>query len=49
MVAGSPTPLFSATIPLYTAALATGHADHDTAAVYEVLERMAGIYPPAEG
>ncbi len=49
LAAGSPAPLFAATIPLYTAALATGHADHDTAAVYEVLERMAGMYPPAEG
>lgn len=42
---GSPAPLFAATLPLYTAALATGHADHDTAAVYEVLERMAGLHP----
>jgi putative dehydrogenase len=48
LAAGSPAPLFSATIPLYAAALATGHADHDTAAVYEVLERIAGTYPPAE-
>ncbi len=49
LASGSPAPLFAATIPLYTAALATGHADHDTAAVYEVLERMAGMYPAAEG
>ncbi len=49
LAAGSPAPLFAATIPLYVAALATGHADHDTAAVYEVLERMAGMCPPAEG
>jgi hypothetical protein len=35
-------PLFSATIPLYSAALSTGHAMHDTAAVCAVLERMAG-------
>ena len=46
--AGSPAPLFCATIPLYTAALATGHAEHDTAAVYEVFERMAGMSPKAE-
>lgn len=36
----SPSPLFSASIPIYTAAMASGHADHDTAAVFEVLERM---------
>jgi L-threonate 2-dehydrogenase len=40
---GVPTPLFSATIPLYSAALSTGHAMHDTAAVCAVLERMAGV------
>jgi 3-hydroxyisobutyrate dehydrogenase-like beta-hydroxyacid dehydrogenase len=40
---GVPTPLFSATIPLYAAALSTGHALHDTAAVCAVLERMAGV------
>jgi putative dehydrogenase len=39
---GVPTPLFSATIPLYSAALSTGHAMHDTASVCAVLERMAG-------
>jgi putative dehydrogenase len=39
--AGCPAPVFSATIPIYVAATASGHADHDTAAVYEVLERMA--------
>jgi 3-hydroxyisobutyrate dehydrogenase-like beta-hydroxyacid dehydrogenase len=39
---GCPTPLFSATLPLYAAALATGHAEHDTAAVCAVLEAMAG-------
>lgn len=44
---GSPAPLFSATIPLYRAALTSGHADHDTAAVYEVLERMAALKHPA--
>lgn len=40
VAAGCPAPLFSATLPLYTAAMALGHAEHDPAAVYEVLERM---------
>jgi 3-hydroxyisobutyrate dehydrogenase-like beta-hydroxyacid dehydrogenase len=39
--AGCPAPLFSAAIPIYIAAVASGHGEHDTAAVYEVLERMA--------
>jgi putative dehydrogenase len=39
--AGCPAPLFSACIPIYIAATASGHAEHDTAAVYEILERMA--------
>lgn len=39
--AGCPSPLFSASLPVYAAAMASGHAEHDTAAVYEVLERMA--------
>jgi hypothetical protein len=26
---------------VYSAAMTSGHAEHDTAAVYEVLERMA--------
>ncbi len=38
--AGCPAALFSATIPIYAAAAAR-HAEDDTAAVYEVLERMA--------
>src|SRR5271169_1140949 len=38
--AGCPAPLFSATIPIYAAAAAR-HAEDDTAAVYEILERMA--------
>ena len=38
-----PTPLFSATMPIYAAAMSTGHAAHDTAAVCAVLEAMAGI------
>ncbi len=40
---GVPTPLLSATVPIYNSAIATGHAAHDTAAVCAVLERMAGI------
>ena len=40
---GCPTPLFSASEPIYRAALSTGHADEDTASVCAVLERMAGI------
>jgi 3-hydroxyisobutyrate dehydrogenase-like beta-hydroxyacid dehydrogenase len=40
---GCPTPLFSATEPIYRAALSTGHADEDTGAVCAVLEAMAGI------
>jgi 3-hydroxyisobutyrate dehydrogenase-like beta-hydroxyacid dehydrogenase len=40
---GCPTPLFSATLPIYAAAMSTGHAAHDTAAVCAVLEAMAGV------
>lgn len=40
---GVPTPLLSATLPIYASAMATGHASHDTAAVCAVLERMAGV------
>jgi L-threonate 2-dehydrogenase len=40
-----PTPLFSATMPIYAAAMSTGHAAHDTAAVCAVIEAMAGIAP----
>ena len=40
---GCPTPLLSATVPVYWAALAGGHGAHDTAAVCAVLEKMAGI------
>lgn len=38
-----PTPLFAASKPYYSAALAQGHAKEDTAAICAVLERMAGI------
>jgi len=34
------TPLFSATVPLYTAAVAMGRSGEDTAAVHAVAERM---------
>jgi 3-hydroxyisobutyrate dehydrogenase-like beta-hydroxyacid dehydrogenase len=40
---GCPTPLLSATEPIYASAMATGHGAHDTAAVCAVLEAMAGI------
>jgi putative dehydrogenase len=40
---GCPTPLFSATLPLYAAAMATGHAGDDTASVCAVLEALAGL------
>ena len=34
-------PLFHATVPIYDEALHSGHAEHDTASVCSVLERMA--------
>ncbi len=40
---GAPTPLFSATLPIYAAAMATGHGDEDTAATCAVLQAMAGL------
>jgi 3-hydroxyisobutyrate dehydrogenase-like beta-hydroxyacid dehydrogenase len=40
---GCPTPLMSATLPIYAAAMSMGHAGHDTAAVCAVLEEMAGV------
>ena len=40
---GCPVPLFAATRPVYAAALASGHAMHDTAAVCAVLERKARV------
>src|SRR5207244_6926733 len=39
--AGCPTPLFAASGPIYTAAVAAGRGKEDTAAVCAVLERMA--------
>jgi 3-hydroxyisobutyrate dehydrogenase-like beta-hydroxyacid dehydrogenase len=38
---GCPTPMFSATLPVYVAAMKSGHGDEDTAAVCAVLESMA--------
>jgi putative dehydrogenase len=38
-----PTPLFSATLPVYAAALKSGHANDDTAAVCAVLEAKAKL------
>jgi 3-hydroxyisobutyrate dehydrogenase-like beta-hydroxyacid dehydrogenase len=40
---GCPTPLFTATQPIYDAALAGGHAQDDTASVCAVLEAKAGV------
>jgi 3-hydroxyisobutyrate dehydrogenase-like beta-hydroxyacid dehydrogenase len=40
---GVPTPLFSASIPVYAAAQSMGYAEQDTAAVCGVLETMAGM------
>jgi 3-hydroxyisobutyrate dehydrogenase-like beta-hydroxyacid dehydrogenase len=40
---GCPTPLFSATAPIYAAALAAGLGGEDTAAVCKVLEAGAGL------
>lgn len=41
----TPAPLFSATLPIYNAAMALGHGMDDTAAVYAVLERLTGPHP----
>jgi 3-hydroxyisobutyrate dehydrogenase-like beta-hydroxyacid dehydrogenase len=43
---GCPTPLFSAALPIYAAAMAQGHALEDTAAVCAVLEEMARVERP---
>jgi 3-hydroxyisobutyrate dehydrogenase-like beta-hydroxyacid dehydrogenase len=40
---GAPTPLLSATLPIYARAMVTGHAAEDTASVCAVLEQMAGL------
>jgi 3-hydroxyisobutyrate dehydrogenase-like beta-hydroxyacid dehydrogenase len=36
-----PAPLFAASVPVYNAAMALGHAEHDTAAVFDVLSKMS--------
>ena len=38
-----PTPLFTACAPIYTAAMAQGLSQHDTASVCDVLGRMAAV------
>lgn len=40
----TPAPLFSSTIPIYNAAMALGHGMNDTAAVYDVLERLTDTH-----
>jgi 3-hydroxyisobutyrate dehydrogenase-like beta-hydroxyacid dehydrogenase len=40
---GVPTPLFSASLPVYAKALAMGLGEQDTASVCAVLEKMGGI------
>ena len=40
---GCPTPLFLASAPLYTAAIAAGRGSQDTASVFAVLGEMAGL------
>jgi 3-hydroxyisobutyrate dehydrogenase-like beta-hydroxyacid dehydrogenase len=39
---GAPTPVFSATIPVYAASLGLGLGEEDVAAVCTVLETMSG-------
>jgi 3-hydroxyisobutyrate dehydrogenase-like beta-hydroxyacid dehydrogenase len=48
---GVPAPLFAATVPIYDAAMGMGHARHDTAAVFDVLDRMSSgsVSAPARG
>ncbi|MBL0394081.1 NAD(P)-dependent oxidoreductase [Ramlibacter monticola] len=41
----TPAPLFAACMPIYNAAMALGHGDADTAAVYAVLEQLVGGAP----
>jgi 3-hydroxyisobutyrate dehydrogenase-like beta-hydroxyacid dehydrogenase len=40
---GCPTPLFAASAPIYTAAIAAGFAKEDTGSVCAVLGAMAGL------
>ncbi|PQA81730.1 NAD(P)-dependent oxidoreductase [Limnohabitans sp. TS-CS-82] len=44
----TPAPLFSATLPIYNAAMAMGHGMNDTASVYDVLERWTQTTPRAK-
>jgi L-threonate 2-dehydrogenase len=44
-----PTPMFSAAVPLFNAAVASGYGDQDTAAVAAVIEAMAGLPPTKHG
>lgn len=46
---GVPTPLFSATLPVYASAMSVGYAEQDTGAVCGVLERMAGVKRKKQG
>jgi 3-hydroxyisobutyrate dehydrogenase-like beta-hydroxyacid dehydrogenase len=46
---GVPTPLFSATLPVYASAMSVGYAEQDTGAVCGVLERMAGMKRKKKG
>jgi L-threonate 2-dehydrogenase len=41
---GCPLPVFNATAPIYTAAMAQGLALSDTASTAEVIGMMAGLY-----
>ncbi|MDN3274326.1 NAD(P)-dependent oxidoreductase [Frankia sp. RB7] len=41
-----PTPMFSASVPLFNAAVASGYGEQDTAAVAAVIEAMAGLPTP---
>jgi 3-hydroxyisobutyrate dehydrogenase-like beta-hydroxyacid dehydrogenase len=42
---GMPVPVFLATAPIYTAAIASGYGTQDTAAVHAVISAMAGMRP----
>ena len=46
---GVPTPMFSATLPVYASAMSTGYAEQDTGAVCGVLEKMAGVKRKKKG
>lgn len=46
---GVPTPMFSATLPVYASAMSVGYAEQDTGAVCGVLEKMAGVKRKKKG